>query len=92
MEGRTIVKTMMAKKNVKSGELADALGYKAKQTFYNWLMSDNMRLDKFASTLDLLGCDVVVVDRETGETYTYSPTQKSPTKPTLEKEQVTQEV
>lgn len=68
MDGKAILKSVMARKNIKTGSLADALGYK-RQTFANWFQYNKMTLEKFSEVADYLGCDVVLIDRDTGEIY-----------------------
>lgn len=68
MDGRAILRSIMARKNIKIGSVAEALGYK-RQTFANWMQYNKMTLDKFCEAADVLGCDVVLIDRETGEIY-----------------------
>ena len=69
INGKVALKSVMLKKGMKSGQVADALGYKSRQVFFNWLSSNAMSLAKFAIVADALGCDVVLLDRETGEIY-----------------------
>lgn len=68
IDGRTILRTVMARKGIKTGQLADDLG-EDRQTFANWMQYNKMRLDKFSKAADMLGCDVVLLDRETGDIY-----------------------
>ncbi len=63
------IKQCMLDKNIKSGSLAEALGYEQKQVFYNKLSRDKMSFDDVEKIADLLGCDLLLVDRETGKTY-----------------------
>lgn len=69
IDGKAMLKSVMARKNIRTGQVADALGYERRQTFANWLQYNSMTLDKFADVADYLGCDVVLLDRESGEIY-----------------------
>ncbi len=62
------IKQAMIDKNIKSGAVADALG-KDKQVFYNQLSRDKMSFDDVEKIAGVLGCDLLLVDRETGKTY-----------------------
>lgn len=67
--GKRMIKSIMALKKIKSGFIADSLEMD-RQAFYNWLNRDNpMMLDKLIEVADVLGCDVALIDRETGEVY-----------------------
>lgn len=62
------IKICMVDKNIKSGEVAAKLGA-LPQTFYNKLARDTMRFSEVEEIAAALGCDVVLIDRETGKTY-----------------------
>ena len=67
--GATVhIKAAMLNKGIKSGELAEKLG-KIPQTFYNMLTRDTMKFADVEQIADILGCDVVLVDRETKKIY-----------------------
>lgn len=67
--GKRILKTIMTEKRIKSGYIADTLKMD-RQAFYNWLNREKgMTVDKLTAVADILGCDVVLVDRETGKIY-----------------------
>ena len=68
VDGKAIIRSIMAKKNVKISQLAEMLGDN-RQTLANTLQYNKMSLNKFADIADALGCDVVVIDRETGEMF-----------------------
>lgn len=68
VDGKATIRSIMAKKNVKIGQLAETLGDN-RQTLANTIQYNKMTLNKFASIVDALECDIVVVDRTTGETF-----------------------
>lgn len=68
VDGKAIIRSIMAKKNVKISQLAETLGDN-RQTLANTLQYNKMSLNKFADIADALGCDVVAIDRETGEMF-----------------------
>lgn len=68
VDGKAIIRSIMAKKNVKISQLAEMLGDN-RQTLANTLQYNKMSLNKFADIADALGCDVVAIDRETGEMF-----------------------
>lgn len=63
------IKKVMIDKNIKSGTLAELFGQKETQTFYNRLSRDTWKYSDVEKIADLLGCDLLFVDRETGKTY-----------------------
>lgn len=67
-DGKATIRSIMAKKNVKISQLAQMLGDN-RQTLANTMQYNKMSLNKFADIANALGCDVVVVDRETGEAF-----------------------
>ena len=67
--GKRVVKMIMADKGIKSGFIADTLDMD-RQVFYNWLNREKgMTVDKLSSVADILGCEVVLRDKETGKIY-----------------------
>lgn len=68
VDGKSTIRSIMAKKNIKLGRLAETLGDN-RQTLANTLQYNKMTLNKFAEIADALDCDIVLVDRETGETF-----------------------
>lgn len=62
------IKICMTDKKIKPGAVADQLGENA-QVFYNKLFRDTMRFSDVEKIADVLGCDVVLVDRVTGKIY-----------------------
>lgn len=62
------IKIAMTDKEKKAGEIAEMIGLPA-QTFYNKLSRDTMKFDDVEKIADLLGCDVVLRDRESGKFY-----------------------
>ena len=72
IDGKAMLKSVMARKNIKMGDVTNALGYdtkQKKQIFANWMQYNRMELRRFAEVANVLGCDVVLLDRETGEIY-----------------------
>lgn len=69
MDAKALLRSVMARKNIKPGKVSDALGYESRQTFANLMQYNRMTMRKFAEVADVLGCDVVLQDRETGEIY-----------------------
>lgn len=67
-DGKATIRSIMAKKNIKIGQLAQMLGDN-RQTLANTMQYNKMSLNKFASIADALGCDIVLIDRDTGENY-----------------------
>lgn len=68
VDGKAIIRSVMAKKNIKISTLAEMLGDN-RRTLANTLQYNKMTLNKFAEIADALGCDIVLTDRETGETF-----------------------
>ncbi len=62
------IKIAMIEKGIKPGTVADALGMDA-QVFYNKVSRDTMKFTDAETIADILGCDIVFVDRETGKRY-----------------------
>lgn len=71
VDGKAVLRSVMAKKGIKIGQLAEDLG-ENRQSFANWMQYNKMTLSKFANVADALNCDVVLVDRDTGETFRLS--------------------
>lgn len=67
-DGKSVIRSVMAKKGIKLGQLTQMLDCN-RQTLANTLQNNRMTLNKFAEIADALGCDVILVDRETGETF-----------------------
>lgn len=67
-DGKAVIRSVMAKKNVKVGQLAEMLGDN-RRTLVNTLQYNKMSLNKFHEIANALDCDVVMVDRQTGETF-----------------------
>lgn len=63
------IKTAMINKNIKPGAVADLLGYEKKQSFYNKINRDSMTFEDAEKIADVLGCDIVFIDRQTKQTY-----------------------
>lgn len=55
-------------KDLKQTDIAEALG-KPLQSFYNMLCRDTMSYAFVQEVADVLGCDVMLVDRESGKMY-----------------------
>ena len=62
------IKQVMIDKNIKVGELAERLGMKP-QPLSNKLFRDTMSYTDVEKMADALGCDVKIVDRETGKEF-----------------------
>lgn len=62
------IKQVMIKKNIKVGELADRIGMKP-QPLSNKLFRDTMSFSDVEQIAAALGCDVKIVDRETGKEF-----------------------
>lgn len=67
-DGKATIRSIMAKKNIKIGQLAEMLGDN-RQTLANTIQYNKMSLNKFESIANALSCDIVLVDRDTGENY-----------------------
>lgn len=63
------IKIAMTDKNIKPGAVAAVLGYDDKQVFYNKISRDTMKFDDVEKIADVLGCDVVLIDRITKKVY-----------------------
>lgn len=62
------IKLCMTDKDIKSGSLAEKLGSDP-QVFYNKLNRDTWKFSDVETIANILGCDLLLVDRETGKTY-----------------------
>lgn len=68
VDGRAVIRAVMAKKNVKISQLAEMLG-ENRQTLANNIQYNKMTLNKFATIADALDCDVILVDRTSGDSF-----------------------
>lgn len=66
MDAKTIVRNAMKHQKIKSSALAELLGMEY-QAFCNKLSRGTMSANYMIHVADVLGCDVVFRDRETGE-------------------------
>ena len=62
------IKTALIDKNIKPGAVAAALAMDP-QAFYNKINRDTMKYTDVEKIADVLGCDVVLMDRETKKYY-----------------------
>ena len=62
------IKAAMLYKGIRQNELAESMG-RIPQTFYNMLNRDAFRFSEVETIADALGCDVVLVDRKTGQCF-----------------------
>ena len=62
------IKRALKSKKVTQKELAVMMG-KPIQTVYNTINKDSMFFSHVEEYADAIGCDVVLVDRETGQIY-----------------------
>lgn len=63
------IKMVLLDKDIKKKDFATMLGYEGQNTIYNMLGRDKMTYEAVEKWLDLLGCDIVFRDRETGKIY-----------------------
>ena len=68
MGAKKHLKMVMSDKEIKPGKVAEKLEMPA-QSFYNKINRDTMSFSDVEKIADVLGCDVVLIDRETGKTY-----------------------
>lgn len=68
-EIKRTVKSVMAKKGIKTGQIADELGTESMQVSVWLSREDGKSIEKLASIADILGCDLALVDRKNGEVY-----------------------
>ena len=62
------IKQVMIEKNIKVGELAEKIGMKS-QPLSTKLYRDSMSYSDVVEIAAALGCDVKLVDRETGKEF-----------------------
>ena len=62
------IKGAMLYKGVQQKEFAKSIG-RLPQTFYNMMNRDAFRFTEVEAIADALGCDVVLKDRITGQTF-----------------------
>ena len=62
------IKQAMLEKNIKISDLAEMINMKP-QPLSNKLYRDTMSYSDVEKIADALGCDVRIVDRETGKTF-----------------------
>lgn len=62
------IKQVMIEKNIKINELAEKIGMNP-QPLSNKLYRDTMSYTDVEKLADALGCDVKIVDRETGKEF-----------------------
>ena len=68
-EVKKLIKSVMLKKDFKSGVIADNLDLN-RQVFYNWLCKpDSEALERLSLVAEILGCELALVDKATGEVY-----------------------
>lgn len=63
------IKMALIDKGIKQKELAESLGYKSINSIYNALNRDSMTFEVAERWADVIGCDIVLRDRETGKIY-----------------------
>lgn len=63
-----IIKDILVDKDMTIAEFAEVLGNKPR-TIYNMLYKNSIHYATAERWADALGCDIVFVDRETGEIY-----------------------
>ena len=62
------IKRVLFEKEIKTEVLANKMG-KQLQVLYNQLSRDSWKFSEVESVADLLDCDVVFIDRKTGQKY-----------------------
>ncbi len=62
------IKRALKDKRVTQEELAERVK-KPRQTVYNMMSRDTMKFSMVEVYADAIGCDVVLIDRETGKVY-----------------------
>ena len=62
------IKQVMIEKNIKINELAEEIGMKP-QPLSNKLYRDTMSYSDVEKIADALGCDVKIIDRNTGKQF-----------------------
>ena len=68
MGSTQLLKSVMKRKKITQFALAEILD-KPYNTVRNTLVADNMKMKSLEGYADALGCDVVLLDRKTGEIY-----------------------
>ena len=68
MGSTQMLKSVMKRKKITQFALAEMLD-KPYNTVRNTLVADNMKMKSLEEYADALGCDVVLLDRGTGEIY-----------------------
>lgn len=63
-----LIKELMREKGIKQKDLADELGVSF-QRVSTLLKQDNIEVDNAKRILEVLGCELIVSDKETGESY-----------------------
>lgn len=63
-----ILKTAMRAKKIRQADIAEATGT-SQSTVRKIMAKTNINTDTLIAYADVLGCDVVLQDRETGEIY-----------------------
>ena len=61
-------KRIMKDKHIKANDIANGTGTSL-QNIYNTFHTDKMTFATVEKIADILGCDIVFIDRETGKTY-----------------------
>ena len=62
------IRRVLFEKEIKTEVLANKMG-KQLQVLYNQLSRDSWKFSEVESVADLLDCDVVFIDRKTGQKY-----------------------
>jgi len=63
-----LIKQLMREKGIKQKDLADELSVTF-QRVSTLLKQDNIEVDNAKRILEVLGCELIVSDKETGESY-----------------------
>lgn len=63
------IKKAITAKAITGKVVSMSLGYSSPQIFYNQLSRDSMKFKDVEKIADLIGCDVVLIDRQTKEIY-----------------------
>lgn len=73
MDDKKILKELFIHKEVTMTALSERLGYKYSTGVGNALQNKNsMRVDNFCKILNALGCDLKVIDKDTGREWVVS--------------------
>lgn len=62
------IKVAMVDKGIRAKELAEKSGLQT-HNVYNSLNKDNMTFERASLLADALGCEIVLIDKETGKIY-----------------------